>query len=358
MSSYCTLFDKNYLDKGLAMIDSFQRYNHRANMYVLAMDDICYDCFEKMNIKRVVPIRLSDFETEELLQAKANRSRGEYCWTCASNLVRYIFETYEEDCCTYIDADLYFYADPDILVNEMIEKGKSVQIIERRDFAGRFQQKISGRFCVQFNTFKNDKMGRSILEEWCAQTLEQCVFAYGIEKLGDQMYLDEWPEKYGDFVNILENPGAGVAPWNLNRYVYVKEDSEGIWIRYDSVETPIQLVFFHYHGMDYLDRENVDINVHKRFWKVDMTLALKLYEKYVQVVEEKKAWINSEFGFLPLVQGDALGIEDRRRFSERVKDLFKGNCYENIRIRIGNYMKIALFGKQDMIRLRQSEENC
>ena len=356
MSSYCTLFDKNYLDKGLVMIDSLRKYNECAKLYVLAMDEICYECMVKVGINGVVPIRLIDFETSQLLEAKNNRSRGEYCWTCASNLVKYIFETYSETYCTYIDADLCFYGNPDLLISEMIEAGKSVQIIEhrfRQDFSGKFQQKISGRFCVQFNTFKNDEWGRDILNVWCKQTLEQCKFSFGLEKLGDQMYLDEWPEKYGDIVNVLQNMGAGVAPWNLDRYTFLKEDESGIWLKDDKKKTPIRLVFFHFHGMNYIDRNRVDIKVHKRFWRVDMALTRRLYEPYLKMLDDKKEWIENKFGFLPLVQGNALGIVNRKSLRERVKNLFKGNAYENIRFRVGNHLKILLFGMQDIIQIKK-----
>jgi len=352
--SYCTLFDKNYLDKGLVLIDSLRKYNTQSTLYILAMDDVCYTCLKRIGKKAVIPIRLSDFETEALLQAKRTRSRGEYCWTCASNLISYVFRVYEEEYCTYIDADLCFYADPDILVEQMIQKEKSVQIVEhrfRQDFSGRFQEKISGRFCVEFNTFKNDAVGMKILEEWCEQTLEQCMFAFGTDKLGDQMYLDVWPQKYSEYVNILGHLGAGVAPWNINRYFFDRQDETGIWIRYDEEATPTQMVFFHFHGLNYLDRNTIDINVHKRFWKLDMELAIRIFEPYIQQLEYKKQWIEREFGFFPLVQGNALGTVDQKRIWERIGNLFKGNVYENIRIRIENHLKILLFRRYDIIKV-------
>ena len=315
--SYCTLFDKNYLDKGLVLIESFRKYNDSGRIYILAMDDICYDILCSIGAEGIIPVKLADFETDDLLEAKKNRSRGEYCWTCASNFIFYVLQTYGEECCTYIDADMCFYADPDVLIEEMIAKGKSVQIIEhrfRRNFAGKYQQKISGRFCVEFNTFKNDKAGMEVLDTWRRQALEQCGFSYGTEKLGDQMYLDEWAEKY-NCVHILENLGAGLAPWNLNRYHYLKEDGQGIWLNFDKYPQPIKLVFFHYHDLNYLDRQHIDIRVHKRYWKLDMKLTSKLYEDYLCRLEEKKKWIEEHYGFCPLVQGNAVGVvNDKTRW--------------------------------------------
>lgn len=359
MYSYCTLFDKNYLDKGLVLIDSFRTYNKSSKLYILAMDDVCYNSLCSIDTPGIIPVRLDDFETEELLQAKSNRSRGEYCWTCAASFIYYILQNYQEEYCTYIDADLCFYADPDSLVDEMIRKGKSVQIVEHRfqsNFAGRFQQKISGRFCVEFNTFRNDKDGLKVLETWRKQTLEQCGFSYGTAMLGDQMYLDEWPEKYSDCVNILENLGAGLAPWNLNRYRFVKEE-QGLWVTFDNQPQMIQVVFYHYHDLHYLDRKHIDIGVHKRFWKLDMELTLRLYEEYLRNLEEKKKWIERNFGFCPMVQGNAVGVVNEKRMVERIKALFHGNAYENIRIRMENHLKIFLFRKKDIVDISQALNN-
>lgn len=351
MYSYCTLFDKNYLDKGLVLIESFRKYNQSGRIYILAMDDICYDTLCSIKPESVVPVKLVDFETDELLEAKKTRSRGEYCWTCASHFISYIFRTFGEEYCTYLDADMCFYSDPDRLVGEMIQKGKSVQIIEhrfRQNFAGRYQQKISGRFCVEFNTFKNDEDGRQVLDTWCRQTLEQCGFAYGTEKLGDQMYLDEWTKEYS-CVNILEDLGAGLAPWNLNRYRLLKEDEQGIWVIFEGNPQPIKVVFFHYHDLNYLDRKHIDIRVHKRYWSLDRKLTLKMYEDYLRRLEEKKRWIEENYGFCPLVQGNAVDVVSDKTRWERIRDLFRGNAYEKIRIRVENHLKIALFGKKDIL---------
>ena len=44
-SVYCTLFDKNYLDKGLVMMESLVNADQNAFIYVLCMDDTVLDCF-------------------------------------------------------------------------------------------------------------------------------------------------------------------------------------------------------------------------------------------------------------------------------------------------------------------------
>lgn len=349
--SYCTLFDKNYLDKGLVLIDSFRKYNTDSTIYILAMDEMCCDILQKLDLPGVIPVSLSDFETEELLNAKRTRSRGEYCWTCGANFIYYVIKQFDEEYCTYIDADMRFYDDPDQLVDEMVQAGKSVQIVEHRfrnGFAGRVQKELSGRYCVEFNTFKNDSKGMKVLDVWRKQTIERCETSDQKGHFGDQMYLEDWAEEY-DCVHVLQNPGAGLAPWNINRYRLLKANDREIWMNYDACDEPVRMVFFHYHDLKYIARDRVNIGVHKRYWKLNMELVYRLYREYIKELSEKKELIEKEFGFYPMIQGNAI-VEDKQvSVWNKIKILLRGNAYKNIRFRIGNYSKIILFGKYDIM---------
>ena len=109
MLTFCTLFDSNYLDKGLVLYESLKNVMTDFKLYILAMDDKCCSILKEQQLKNVVVISLQEFEDEELLEIKKQRSRAEYCWTCTASFIDYVFETYNEEYCTYIDSDLYFY---------------------------------------------------------------------------------------------------------------------------------------------------------------------------------------------------------------------------------------------------------
>ena len=119
MMTLCTLFNVNYLDKGLALYESLENVSNNFVLYVLAMDDKCYEILSDLKLPHIIPIKLIDFENEDLLKVKPTRSIGEYCWTCSSNLIRYVIDTYKPEYCTYIDADLFFYSDPYQIIEEM-----------------------------------------------------------------------------------------------------------------------------------------------------------------------------------------------------------------------------------------------
>lgn len=79
--SLCTLFDSNYLLKGLAMIRSLVRYCPGMKIYVLCMDDQAKYILQHLDLPFVICMTLAEVENEELLKVKADRGVAEYCWT-------------------------------------------------------------------------------------------------------------------------------------------------------------------------------------------------------------------------------------------------------------------------------------
>ena len=100
-------------------------------------------------------------------------------------------------------------------------------------------QAINGIYNVQFLTFRRDRSGLECLRWWHDRCIEWCYYRLEDGKLGDQKYLDDWPERF-DGVHVLEHKGGGLAPWNITQY-----DVGAIDGRVIVDEDP--LVFFHYH---------------------------------------------------------------------------------------------------------------
>lgn len=238
MHNYCTLFDSNYLSRGLAMFESLKAHAGLFHLYIFAFDDISYHVLTELNLEHVTTISLGDFEDDALLAIKKSRSKGEYCWTCTPSVIKYCIEHYVLDSCTYLDADLYFFADPAVLINEMGDK--SVLITEHRYTPKYDQSHTSGIYCVQFMTFKNTKDGLEALNWWRDACIDWCYARFEDGKFGDQKYLDDWPERFAG-VHVLKNRQGGVAPWNVQQYS-----------SYASV------IFYHFHDFKFLDEGYVD----------------------------------------------------------------------------------------------------
>lgn len=299
MLTFCTLFDSNYLDKGLVLYDSMKSVMEKFRLYILAMDDKCLEILKKMDLPYVTAISLAEFEDEEMQKIKAERSRAEYCWTCTASLIDHIFETYQEAYCTYIDSDLYFFKDPKVLLEEMTDSGCSVQIVEHgfgKGWLAEEKVKGAGRYCVQFNTFKNDIYGREILSTWKKQCRSHCSMAPG--EMGDQKYLSEWAEKY-EKVHVLQHQGAGVAPWNVFRFR--SAEKAGNLVDKKTKES-FEMIFYHFHHLEYIDETTVNINVFKKELGADKQLVYDIYRIYLEKMEAVKAMLADRYGIRPLLK--------------------------------------------------------
>ena len=172
--NYCTLFDSFYLTRGLALYESLKRYANNFHLYIFAFDRKAFEILEKLALKNVTVISLAEFEDDKLLEIKATRNQREYCWTCTPSTIKYCIENFMLDNCTYIDADLYFFANPNILIDEMLENNKSVMISEHR-YTPKYNQTItSGKYCVQFMTFLNNSESMEVLNWWVEKCNDWC----------------------------------------------------------------------------------------------------------------------------------------------------------------------------------------
>ena len=267
MYNYCTLFDSNYLTRGLAMHESLKKQSDSFHLYVFAFDDRSNELLRKLNLESVTVVSLQEFEDEELLALKTGRSVGEYCWTCTPSIIKYSIENYNLESCTYLDADLYFFSNPSVLIEEMGEK--SVLITEHRYTPEYDQSATSGIYCVQFMTFKNDINGTKVLNWWRESCNAWCYARFEDGKFGDQKYLDDWSTRF-EGVHELQNLGGGVAPWNIQQYKLEEKNFE--------------LIFYHFHNFKFIQTHKVDLGNYKLREK-DLGL---LYAPYVRCLEKMK----------------------------------------------------------------------
>ena len=250
MQHYCTLFDVNYLLKGLAMLRSLKRNCPDAHVHVLCMDGQTRVILEQFALPYVTYLSLSEIEDESLLAVKPNRSVAEYCWTLSPCLPWYVLRHNPKiDFITYLDADLYFYSSLQPLLDEIGDS--SIAIIEHRFPPAMKHHEIKGRFCVEWVSFRRDEQGLMCLTKWREQCIEWCFHRLEENRMGDQKYLDQWPNEY-KYLHILKHLGAGVAPWNYSQYQFSKDDLGLITVNGE------KLIFFHFHQLQLLNNSTFD----------------------------------------------------------------------------------------------------
>lgn len=214
---FTTLFNSYYLPKGIAMIESLSAHCDDFHLYVFAYDEKCYGYLQKQNYPNVTVLSLTQLEQHfpQLLEVKPSRTFAEYCWTTTAFTIKYCLENYDIDHCTYIDADLYFFANPRVLVEEM---GDNDILITEHRYAPQYDQsELSGKYCVQFLTAKNNTNGRKVIDWWKDACHEWCYNRREGGKFGDQKYLDDWTTRFKG-IHVLVHLGGGLAPWNVCQY--------------------------------------------------------------------------------------------------------------------------------------------
>jgi hypothetical protein len=270
---YCTYFDSGYLSRGLALISSLRSHGDNSEVYVLALDNETEKFLTNHAPENVFVINIGELERAEpsLLPLKVQRSRMEYYFTCTPLLIRYVMNQLATpgSVAIYLDADLYFYNDPQLVISAM---GKdSVGIIEHR-YPDAVAKKLAkyGRFNVGWVGFRDDNPGRNVLDWYASKTLEWCSDKPENGKYADQGYLDWFPEFEG--VAILESAGFNLAPWNTKRHKLrltqqLEVDGE-------------PFVFFHFHGLRAVGHWFVSSQI---IYKSQMSQLLRdeIYQPYV-----------------------------------------------------------------------------
>ncbi len=240
------------------------------------MDELVEQNLKRLALQSVSLIPLRDAEDARLLAIKPTRNRGEYCWTLTPFTPQFVFDrnthVYRV---TYLDADLYFFASPKILLDEFERSGKHVLITEHA-YAPEYDRAAkSGRFCVQFMTFCRSQEGLRVLKWWQDKCIEWCFDRYENGKFGDQKYLDQWPTLFSNEVHILEQVDKTLAPWNVDYFL-----SNSI--------SPLIPVFFHFQSFRLIDVDTARLYVGVRLKKQ----ALKLYESYLICIGKQLKVLN------------------------------------------------------------------
>ena len=275
MINFCTLFDSNYLTRGLALYESLEKNCASFHLYVVAFNEDCYTYLKNSGLECITPIALKDFEDKKLLEVKPTRSIAEYCWTCTPSVILYCLNTFTLPSCTYVDADMIFYKDPGLLFDEL--KADSILITEHRYSKEYDQSATHGKYCVQFMFFKNNDPGLCALSWWRDRCLEWCFSYQEDGKFGDQKYLDDWTTRFPG-VHVLQHPGGGVAPWNVQQFGFVAEDGD-IRIIENKSGDRYPLVFFHLHGLKFYTDNTVSLS--GSLYEIKQEVKSLVYRPYV-----------------------------------------------------------------------------
>jgi len=232
----CTLSDYNYSDKGLALYDSLVLCSSDFTLYYLCIDDRLYDKLLKLNLPKLVPLRIGCYRE---LDNKSS-SYMEYCWSLGSRLCSFLMKRHVLPEILYVDSDIVFYADVEHIFEAV--KGKSVGVIPHLHVpVGHYV----GGYNVGIIYFRGDDVGKECLDFWvnCVITPDG-PYHKSHGTCGDQKYLELFEVKYPEAVTVIFDKASHVAPWNAQLYNYGQFDMARKNIIYLGKTLP--LVFAHF----------------------------------------------------------------------------------------------------------------
>lgn len=289
MLTFATLFDYNYLSRGLCLIESLERVlSKNYQLFVLALDENTANYFVDYPNAQISVITLNQLEENDpqLLVAKGNRSKVEYYFSLSPVLPLYILENFPK--CkriTTLDADIYFFHSPEELFKTYDEEAI---LITPHDFSPiNVDLAQYGAYNVSFQSFPHTKNGLAVLKNWKNKCLAWCKDHIDLETgyFADQKYLDYWQK---DFENVksIDLKTCGRAPWNLSNTHLVNDVGT-----FKVNEQP--LIYYHFHNL----RINDNYITHnlQSYGLSKLSTAIKeMYASYIK----KLNFYNTQLGFI------------------------------------------------------------
>jgi hypothetical protein len=317
MTIYCTLFDRNYISRGLALHASLLRQCPRFKLAILCLDEVTQTVLESLALAHVDLMSLSALEAidPDLLRAKSNRTKVEYYFTCKPALMRYLLGRYN-DRITYLDSDLFYFSDPSLLEQEYAPG--SVALTPHR-FPARLAERTQfGRFNAGWVSANGSVEGRRFVEWWRERCIEWCRMEVQGTRFADQKYLDQVPDLFSD-VAILGNAGANLAPWNLDG-LNIERSSRSILVE------GAPLYFFHFHGVKKVLGPLYDSGLDGYEVRLSRTIRRNIYSPYLAELANAETLVRRSGGHR-VQTGPAFTPRDAlRRFKRAAHLVAGGTC--------------------------------
>jgi hypothetical protein len=190
----------------------------------------------------MIAVRLADFEAAnpDVAATRPSRSQIEYYFTCSPAWILFVLESSgDAEWATYLDSDLFFFASPDPIFQEMNDA--AFGIIPHRFSRGLEDQRRFGLYNVGWVSARKRDDGIAVLRWWRERCIEWCYDRVEGDRFADQRYLDRMPEMSG--VHVISHLGANLAPWNIADCRLEWNDGRV------EIDQRYPLLFFHFYGV-------------------------------------------------------------------------------------------------------------
>ena len=125
------------------------------------------------------------------------------------------------------------------------------------------------------------------LKWWRDRSIEWCFARYEDGKFGDQLYLDDWTERFGG-VHVLQHLGGGIASWNVQQYSFINENNRLVGIE-NKTGKKFDIIFYHFHYLRFFTNGKVELG--RRLLSKDVIDIF--YKPYIRELEQYKKQVQS-----------------------------------------------------------------
>ena len=240
MNHLCALSDYNFLPKGLTLYRSLREKSSDFILHYLCLDKKSFDKLSPYSSDTLKVYHDEEFSSDQTLKNLKLEDKKYYSYTLASFFSNYLLNKLNSDI-TYIDSDIYFHQDIDLIFKEIGEK--EVGIFRHRQYDPRVPNG-NGWFNVGVVHFKNTESSRYMLGWWADAVLNRKFPE--LATCGDQRYLDAFLA-LEDKLFVDGDIGHG-APWQWMLYDFNSYVEDGCITWFNQKQ---KLVFSHFSQFEY-----------------------------------------------------------------------------------------------------------
>lgn len=290
-SVFCMVVSSTRLIQGMACFFSLYRNVKNFKVYILCVDDKCYEFLNKIKFFNLILVKISELNRKDLLELKSKRKLNQYCWTLKPSFVNHVFNLDDSiERVTYIDSDLFFFQNPNIIFKNqpdasvLLSSGEIFLPMYSKKF-NHYMQSLTGNFNSGFISFKNDINGVECVNWWEKMCIDSCTSNPEDNKFGDQKYLDDIPFLFEN-VQEITTPGINIGHWNYPKYTFSIIDD-------NVMVNNSKLIFYHFSGFRIISKCDIR-QVHEQD-RINIPFVYQIYRKILKDIIEDVEKIDPNF---------------------------------------------------------------
>lgn len=290
-SVFCMVVSSTRLIQAIACFLSLYKTMDNFKVYILCVDEKCYEFLKKINLDKIVLVTISELNREDLLEIKATRKLNQYCWTLKPGFIKYIFTLDDSiNRVTYIDSDLFFYQNPNVIFENqpdasvLLSSGEIFLPMYSKEF-NHTVQSLTGNFNSGFISFKKDIDGLSCVNWWDKMCVDSCTSNPEGNKFGDQKYLDDMPFLFKNVYEITTE-GINIGHWNYLKYKFTVLN-DNILVNNN------KLIFYHFSGFRIISKYDIR-QVHEQD-RVNIPFIYQIYRRALGKIIDDIEKIDPDF---------------------------------------------------------------